>query len=227
MCVWCGASLTCTMALWHYRNCLHAEICAKAIVSNDFWRGCKCVSANELQLYIAEVKRSLKVCTAYCIVVMPFSQLSLLQCIWMVETTPYNSPFPWGDLHPHLKHCSLNQPESSAKTESWSDQLSLCSWLYWSILSLYFTIRRDMSSRNCPFPWRDPGPHLIHESFGPPETTTSSAIFAGLTLVSNRHTQKDRPHYIDSNRMHLMFCISMWPNNTSAKSIKWKLLECY
>jgi len=42
------------------------------------------------------------------------------------------------------------------------------------------------------------GPHLIHDSLGPPESATQtasrygSAIFTSLTHVTNRHTHTDR-----------------------------------
>jgi len=41
-----------------------------------------------------------------------------------------------------------------------------------------------------------------------------SSVDAGLTFVSNRHTDRqDRPRYIRSNRPHLTLCIAMRPNN--------------
>ena len=50
-----------------------------------------------------------------------------------------------------------------------------------------------------------------------------SAAFAGLTVVSNRQT--DRPHYIDNNRSHLMLCIVMRPNNTIQRPSVYKACQ--
>jgi len=67
--------------------------------------------------------------------------------------------------------------------------------------------RRSGKSRRhprqkCPFPWGS-GPHLIHSSLGPttPHLSISSAVFARLTAVTDRQT--DRPRYsVCSNRPH-------------------------
>ena len=49
------------------------------------------------------------------------------------------------------------------------------------------------------------GLHLIHSFLGPPESTTQTAsrsVFAGLTIVTDRPT--DKPHYsVCNNRPHL------------------------
>jgi len=61
-------------------------------------------------------------------------------------------------------------------------------------VSLYFTTGRPFPPQNCTFPWGDLDPHLIHGSLGPPESNNpngisiGSAVFAGLTSVTDRPT---------------------------------------
>ena len=86
--------------------------------------------------------------------------------------------------------------------------------------------------RNCPLPWRDLVPHLTHCSQGSPESTPQSAslskigsaVFAGLTSVSNRQTDihTDRPHYsIYSNRPHLTIAAIRSNNCLNPVSSSW------
>jgi len=42
-------------------------------------------------------------------------------------------------------------------------------------VSLYFTMGRPFPPQNCPFPWEDLDPHLIHGSLGPPKSSTQMA----------------------------------------------------
>jgi len=59
------------------------------------------------------------------------------------------------------------------------------------------------------------GPCIIHSSFESPQAhilnsiTSSSALFAGLMVMTNRHT----PCYTCSNRPYHMLCVAMQPNN--------------
>jgi len=64
--------------------------------------------------------------------------------------------------------------------------------------------------RNCSFPWEDLDPHLVHGSFialqftvyTPNGMSIGSVVFARLTIVTDRQT--DRPRYcIYNNRPHL------------------------
>jgi len=50
------------------------------------------------------------------------------------------------------------------------------------------------------------GPTRVHNPNG---ISIGSAVFARLKFVINRQTY--RPHYINSNRPHIMLCIEMWP----------------
>jgi len=43
-------------------------------------------------------------------------------------------------------------------------------------VSLYFTMERSFPPQNCPFPWGDLDPHLIHGSLGPPKSSTQMAL---------------------------------------------------
>jgi len=86
--------------------------------------------------------------------------------------------------------------------------------------SLYFTMGRPFSHQVAPsLPMGESRSHLIHGSLGPPDSTPSgisigSAVFAGLTIVTDRPI--DRPRYsVCSNRPHLR-STAMWLNN-----IKW------
>jgi len=64
--------------------------------------------------------------------------------------------------------------------------------------------------QNFPSPWQS-RPHIIHGSFGPPESAISigSSVFAGPTNVTNtdRHTdtRANRPRYSVSYAMHAMW----------------------
>jgi len=62
-----------------------------------------------------------------------------------------------------------------------------------------------------PFPWGDPGPHLMRGFLSPPRVYSAvdiligSDVFAGHTVVTNRHTDRptDRPRYsVCRNRPH-------------------------
>jgi len=89
-------------------------------------------------------------------------------------------------------------------------------------------------SQNCPFSWGDLGPHLAHGSMGPPNPKTqtaisiSSAVFEGLTVVTNRPAHKSKN--IGNNRLHLM--LAMQPNNklscgqTICPCGSWRIYVC-
>jgi len=61
----------------------------------------------------------------------------------------------------------------------------------------------------CPFFVGDPGPPWATQSPHCKSTSIRSSVFVGLTLVTNRQT--DRPHYMCSNRPHLMLRIAIRP----------------
>jgi len=51
----------------------------------------------------------------------------------------------------------------------------------------------------------------LHDSIAPNDISIGSAVFAQLTFVTNRQT--DRPRYNGSNRPHLVLCIALLPNS--------------
>ena len=100
-----------------------------------------------------------------------------------------------------------------------------------------------------PFPLMRSGPYLTHGSLGPHPSNTwfwnhmslqpkctsiASAISPRPTVLlwsTNKQAHTHRPCYIGNNRLHLMLCIAMRPNNcfllhsqydmTSLSSCKW------
>jgi len=67
-----------------------------------------------------------------------------------------------------------------------------------------------------PFSWGDPGPHLMRGFLSPPRVYSAvdiligSDVFAGHTVVTNRHTDRptDRPRYsVCRNRPHSILCV--------------------
>jgi len=117
---------------------------------------------------------------------------------------PPKLPLPMGDLDHHLTHCSMGPLEPRTQTASRSVQPFL-----------------QGSLQSIPIPYNGPPltPKLapsVGNSGPPPNTwflwptrvlnpnsiTNNSTIFAGLTTVTDRPT--DRPHYlVSNNRPHL------------------------
>ena len=121
-----------------------------------------------------------------------------------------NTCFPWPTQVFIITACRSSQP-------------SLCSSPY-SLPILYN--EAGHVPLKLPISWGDPGPHLIHGSLGPPESTTQTAswslqpflyVWPLCSTDTESHTdrQTHRPLYIDSNRPHIM-----QPNNVQkCKSI--------
>jgi len=78
--------------------------------------------------------------------------------------------------------------------------------------------------QNCPFPWGDPGPHLVHGSLAPPESIsqTASQLIFHFCRADGCVQQTDRQCYINSNRLHIMLCIAMQPNNNNKLLQYWQ-----
>jgi len=77
---------------------------------------------------------------------------------------------------------------------------------------------------NWPFPWEDPGPHLISGSLGAdPQSIWPLDQFSHLCrdhgCVQQTHRQSQRPCYIDSSWPCLMLCIAVRSNNKHSCSL--------
>jgi len=143
----------------------------------------------ELHSYIAWVKRCLQVCIWYSL----YSGFGALAFTMLFQRGQTPRAEIWAP------------PDSTTQTASRSSQ-PFFSAAHWRVC-LYFTCPPSPPKKNYPFPWRDPGPHLIHGFVGPLESTTQTAcrsvltIFVGLTVMTNRQTH--RPHCNDSKRPDL------------------------
>jgi len=108
----------------------------------------------------------------------------------------HNCPFARRDLNPRPRDDSLGLYEPTAQTTSRLDQPFLHSSP--QSVPIYFTMGRRFPSK-LPLSMGDPDPHLIHGFLGPirvlnPNSISiGSAVFAGLTSVTERPT--DRPTY--------------------------------
>jgi len=80
-----------------------------------------------------------------------------------------NCSLVWIDLDSHLIHGCLGPPESTPQTASRSVQPFLH-----SSQTVIEHVGACPSRKNCPFPWGS-GPHLIHSSFGPPDSVPQTA----------------------------------------------------
>ena len=73
--------------------------------------------------------------------------------------------------------------------------------------------------QNCPFPWGDLDPHLIHGSLGPPESITQTAFRPVQPFWQGSWPrQTDRPRCsICNNRLHLHSTVTLPNNNKWSK----------
>jgi len=120
---------------------------------------------------------------------------------------------PWGHPSPHPKRHM--------------DRLS-CFCTAHDVVILYNG--SPLSPQNCPFPWRDVDPSLINGSSGPTrvhmpnDTSISSAISAGLTIVTDRptdiHTDRQAYHADSSVTIGRIYVRStaMQPNEKEEKN---------
>jgi len=95
-----------------------------------------------------------------------------------------------GDQGPHLIYDSFHPPRVHTHTASQSVQPFFSTAD--GIQSLHFTTGRPFPSLTCSFAGR-PGPHLIYDSLDPPWVhthTASQLLFAGLTVVTDRQTDR-------------------------------------
>jgi len=83
-----------------------------------------------------------------------------------------NCPFPLGDLDPMNFVIPWTSPSPQPKrhldrfSRFCTDDRGVC---------LHFTMGHPFSPQNCPFPWGDLDPNLIHGSLGPPESSFQTA----------------------------------------------------
>jgi len=86
---------------------------------------------------------------------------------------PQNCPLPMGDLDLHVIHDSLGLSEPITRTVSRSVQ----PFLHISRQNIPIVYNEPAFPRpqNCPFPWGDLDPYLIHGSLSPPVSQTQMA----------------------------------------------------
>jgi len=131
----------------------------------------------------------------YCVnvSVQPLLHSSLLQCFPLAPTPPQKCPYQWGDLYPHLIYGSLGPSQHPKQHFNWFN----CFCTAHGRVTLYFTMGCHI------FPKKLPHPLVISTPsntwfLGPIRVTTSnsilisSAVFAELKNVTNRHTNTDR-----------------------------------
>ena len=107
---------------------------------------------------------------------------------------------------------SLGLPDSASKTASWSVQpFSHSSHQTVPILYNGPPLRPE----NRPFTWKGSGPHLMHGSLGPPESTCQT--------TSDRFSHFCRAHDLDilSDRQTDKPCYSVCNNRVSAYAVLW------
>jgi len=141
--------------------------------------------------------------------------LLLLQCISSGAERSPKLPLSLGDPDPNLTRGFLGPPEYTVQTASWSGHPSLCSWSY-SLPILYYGVRQVFPKLSLPLAGM--GALTSHGSLHPPMSTTHTAswfvqqFLQGSRLCpTDRQTDahRDRPRYIDSNRLHLMLCMAV------------------
>ena len=84
----------------------------------------------------------------------------------------------------------------------------------------------SLNPPKCPFPWEDPGPHLIHCSLGSHKSTPQSAprsLPPSQHSLRSRPTHKHRPWYNGNSSQHLMIRTAIRPNNIRDKfQVRWR-----
>jgi len=99
---------------------------------------------------------------------------------WSVQSySPHGA-----SVHPHLTHASLGPPESMPQTVSRSVWLFLHHSSEQKVPILYNG--PPLSPQNCPFAWEIST--LSNTVHNPNGITIASAVFAGLTIVTDRQT---------------------------------------
>jgi len=106
---------------------------------------------------------------------------------------------------PHLTRDSYGPSEPTTQTDSRSVQALFGTDDH--RMSLYFTMGCSFPPQNCPFPWGIWTPIMVpnwaHRVLNPNGISIGVAVFAGLTSVTDRQTdrQTNRPHYSVGNNI--------------------------
>jgi len=147
----------------------------------------------------------------------------------MGASFPKNCLFPWQDLHRRLKHDSLGPSEPKPKRHlDWFS--SLCTYNRTVSRILYSGTPLPPSKLPLPCdsggskePLLDGGsdPHLIMvlslpRVLNPNGISIGSAVFAWLTIMTDRQTDRQTDHATWSviiGRIYVYVVRAMWPNN--------------
>jgi len=122
-------------------------------------------------------------------------------CFTMGDPFPQNCPISWRDLQPHLTHDSLSPFKPSTQACQSVQPFD-------HRVSVYFTIGCPFPPQNWPFPWVSgppsntwfPGPTQV---LNPNGSSISSAVFAGLTSVTDWPTDHATWSVTIDRRQHL------------------------
>jgi len=94
-------------------------------------------------------------------------------CFPMGKEIPRKLPLIMGDPNPRLIHGYLGPPHPTCQTPSRSNQPSLHGSR--SIIPILYYGTAPFPPQNCPLPWGDRDPHLIHGDCLPPHPTRQTA----------------------------------------------------
>ena len=123
----------------------------------------------------------------------------LLHCsLWMANLVTLASCYSTGSQRLHCYCLLVNKVENIDHEQVWAfscicPQKYSFPWLIWAPFNVWFIGLCEST------------PEMASQSL------VFTAIFAGLTLMTNRQT--DRPCYLCNNWPHLMLYIVMWPSD--------------
>ena len=123
------------------------------------------------------------------------------QCFSMGEEAPKNCPLPWVNPDPHLIHGYLGPLHPTRQTPSRPNQPSLHGSC--SIIPILYYGTALSPPQNCPFPWGDPDPHLIHGDCGPPHPTCQTASRSVQPFCHNSSAWPTDGHRTDRQTMNI------------------------
>jgi len=136
---------------------------------------CSCKLFSEFRLIFDRVNQKIKRWTSFGTVYT--ADLLLFRCSsslhFQQDRTTFKTAPSLGGIWTPTQH-SVPRAYLSSQPKRHLDCFS-CFPTIDNILSIYFTIGRDMSPQNCPFLSGDQDPDLMHGSLGPSESTTQPA----------------------------------------------------